>query len=167
MAQFGSREIIPLEAVRRGYFWNIEPHKMIGACQKNGLPATKAGIRLTDLAMYLDKRRAEALDRMNKEAAEEETRVPPAGNSVVYFIKSDGLIKIGFSTNLKKRLQTYATHNAFDVDLLGTIPGEQSLEKELHAKFRQFRVHREWFRFVQEIQDYLATHGIREREIIL
>ena len=71
---------------------------------------------------------------------------------MVYFIRAIGTnrIKIGYTTNIEKRLLAYKTHSPFEVKLercieLGSIEKEKQLEKELHKKYSEQRLHGEWF----------------------
>lgn len=69
----------------------------------------------------------------------------------VYFIGAEnGLIKIGRSKNPKKRLRLIKTMSPISLELLGVIDcGRKesvSLERRLHLKFKDLRVHGEWFK---------------------
>lgn len=65
---------------------------------------------------------------------------------MLYLIKSGDYLKIGYSQDIKKRMQTYSTHNP-DIALLDTIEGDESLEKFVHNLCKEFRVNnkQEWF----------------------
>ena len=65
---------------------------------------------------------------------------------MIYLIKSGNYLKIGYSQDIKKRLQNYLTHNP-DIILLDTIEGDESMEKMLHNLCKEFRVNnkQEWF----------------------
>ena len=65
---------------------------------------------------------------------------------MIYLIKSGNYLKIGYSQDVKKRLQTYTTHNP-DITLLDTIAGDESTEKMLHNLCKEFRLNnkQEWF----------------------
>ena len=68
-------------------------------------------------------------------------------NGRIYFIQQgeDGPIKVGFSTNIKRRMETLQTANPYPLFLLGSIPGTEGEEKALHAMIDSFRMHGEWF----------------------
>lgn len=75
---------------------------------------------------------------------------PPEPNwdrQIVYFVQGtiSGLIKIGTTTNLKKRLQALRTGSAEPLVLLGAIPGGDREEQAFHARFGSQRVQGEWF----------------------
>lgn len=67
--------------------------------------------------------------------------------SVVYFLqgKSTGLIKIGWTAVLTRRIANLRGSTAEIVELLATVPGDVSLEAYLHERFAADRVRGEWF----------------------
>ena len=77
-------------------------------------------------------------------------REPPEqqwDEQVVYFAQGaiSQLIKIGTTTNLKKRLQALRTGSPEPLVLLGAIPGGDQEERELHQRFSSQRINGEWF----------------------
>lgn len=79
----------------------------------------------------------------------------------VYFALQESiepLIKIGITTNIKKRLRGLSTANGFDVRLLGFRAGDIVLERALHAQFADHRVRGEWFKPCKAIKDYIAQN---------
>lgn len=50
---------------------------------------------------------------------------------MLYLIKSQQYVKIGFTTDLEKRMSIYTTHNP-DFELLDTCIGTLKDEKSLH-----------------------------------
>lgn len=71
---------------------------------------------------------------------------------MLYLIKSGNYIKIGYSENLEKRLQSYNTHNP-NYQLIDTIEGNEDLEKTLHHLCKEFKFKNEWFHLNQFIID--------------
>lgn len=74
-----------------------------------------------------------------------------------YLIEQQDKYKIGFTTDLKRRMSQYKTHNS-DFKLLYIIKGNQ--EKELHEKFKEYKVYSEWFDMCNDILSYFKTNGI-------
>lgn len=79
--------------------------------------------------------------------AEPETMRLPAWRSDlptgehVYYIEVDGLVKIGYTSNLKQRLRDYPPSSV----LLGIEPGDRNLERQRHAQFSHYlKLGREW-----------------------
>lgn len=68
----------------------------------------------------------------------------------VYFIRRkgdpQGLIKIGVSTNLGRRLYAMQTANPEGFDVLCSVHGGKELEAYFHERFSDDRVAREWFK---------------------
>ena len=74
--------------------------------------------------------------------------------SNVYFIQAatGGPIKIGVSSDVKKRLTALQMCCPVPLRVLHTIPGGgHSLETELHKRFAAWRLHGEWFDNVGEL----------------
>lgn len=70
-------------------------------------------------------------------------------NGYVYFFhnKTSNCVKIGFSIhNPLKRLGTVKNASPDDIQFAGAIRGTMKDEKDLHKKFRKFRIKREWFK---------------------
>lgn len=88
---------------------------------------------------------------------------PELGPSLVYFIEREGLIKIGFSTNLSKRLKAISKGSSMPdgmtigpVVLLATEPGDRRREERLHRRFDRSRVgNSEWFRPSKALRRYI------------
>jgi hypothetical protein len=89
----------------------------------------------TELAREVEKERIRA-----EEAARAEV-------SVVYFVRreSDGLIKIGTSRSVAKRLVSIKRKHG-PLMLIATAGGDHKRETEFHRKFAGLRVEGEWFR---------------------
>lgn len=69
--------------------------------------------------------------------------------SGVYFIEAvgTGLVKIGFSRNVKRRMEYLRTTCPHELrPLLLLTDGSPALEAELHRQFAHCRVRGEWFR---------------------
>jgi hypothetical protein len=76
----------------------------------------------------------------------------------VYFIKrSNGLIKIGYSTNVDSRFRSLQNQAGERMQLLGKAPGGRVLEKELHDLFKDLREIGEWFRTSPRLERYIDT----------
>jgi len=72
------------------------------------------------------------------------------GGSWVYFAARDGLIKIGQSHDVTKRMKGLGAR------LLTFEPGGVERERELHLRFFDHRVRGEWFRDAPEIRAYIS-----------
>ncbi|MFC4006609.1 GIY-YIG nuclease family protein [Nonomuraea purpurea] len=84
-----------------------------------------------------------------------ETLIPRS--SVVYYIQFGDRVKIGFTTNLEKRL-TALPHD----EVLATEPGGQVTERRRHEEFETYRITGEWFEMGDELVDHI--NELRRRE---
>lgn len=82
--------------------------------------------------------------------------------SVVYFMGCGPHVKIGTSKNLLSRLETLRTHSPQRLDLLTICWGGMEQERATHARFEAHRLHSEWFIRCQEIEAFMAQHGLRK-----
>lgn len=84
---------------------------------------------------------------------------------VYLFRSSDGLYKIGYSTNLRSRLSSIRCASPYNVEMVCSIPSGKAmkLESELHSKFETKRVRREWFALDDKDVDYIVDIA-RSRE---
>lgn len=90
--------------------------------------------------------RTEALRREHDRAMREREKVAP----VYYVRRADGLIKIGWTGQLARRLTTLTREHG-PIELLATHPGGRDVEQRQHARFRDARVEGEWFRPTPEL----------------
>ena len=64
----------------------------------------------------------------------------------VYLLEASGRYKIGFSSNINKRVAAFNTANSVPCKIIAVAPGGRQLEKELHQRFNLLRINREWFK---------------------
>jgi len=66
---------------------------------------------------------------------------------MIYFIEEGGgtYVKIGYSTNPKKRLPDLQPGNPRELSIIRIVPGGKDLERALHAMFSSTRRVGEWF----------------------
>lgn len=77
----------------------------------------------------------------------------------VYFVqaKNNGLIKIGFTSNLKSRLSDLSSMSPVPLELLAFTEGDCNLERELHSTFANHRSHGEWFYPSDELIRFIGS----------
>lgn len=76
---------------------------------------------------------------------------------VVYYVRRDDRIKIGFTTNLPVRVATLAA------ELLAWEPGGLGVERQRQQLFADARIAGEWFRPVPELLSHIAEIvGVRQ-----
>lgn len=84
------------------------------------------------------------------------------GIKVVYFIRCDpgngtGPIKIGWTASIETRMRTLQRSNPYPLTLLGVVPGDASLEHQIHEAFASARIQGEWFRSTPELLAFIDT----------
>ena len=77
-------------------------------------------------------------------------RNPYAPVGKVYFMRFGDRIKIGFTTNLHKRLQ----HVPND-ELLASMPGSRHTETKMHKQFAHLRIVGEWFSMGPDLLEFI------------
>lgn len=88
----------------------------------------------------------------------------------IYVIGFANYIKIGWSTNIRGRLETLQLGVPEALKLYGIITGERRTEPRLHRRFADHRLRGEWFRYEGELRawiDDLAHQEIRPEPIRL
>lgn len=88
---------------------------------------------------------------------EQKKQTLPKG-PVVYFLSIGGReIKIGHTSNLRKRLYEFRTASPNGVNLLAYATGGRNLEKIYHERFSHLKIRREWFLRSPEIDSEIEN----------
>jgi hypothetical protein len=84
------------------------------------------------------------------------------GAGYVYFIEAIGLsrLKIGYSDDPEKRLRQLTTGSPVSLRIYARMPGNQAMEREIHARFSHLKVDNEWFHFTDDIRTYIEKNCI-------
>lgn len=73
----------------------------------------------------------------------------------IYFIRHAGLVKIGYSHDLRARISAIMRSiPSNDVTLIGYMPGDRDVEAHLHQVFAEHRFSGEWYFFAPSIVDF-------------
>lgn len=80
----------------------------------------------------------------------------------IYFIQSKvgGPIKIGLAQNAKSRFKQIQACSPFELEIKALIKGDYQTEASLHKRFKETRLHGEWFSPTRELTDYIKTLGV-------
>jgi hypothetical protein len=78
-----------------------------------------------------------------------------AGWCYVYFVSDGEHIKIGRAVNVVARLRGMQTGSAKPLTILATFLTAESIETELHRRFKAARVTGEWYRPVPELLTFI------------
>ena len=81
----------------------------------------------------------------------------------VYFVRSGGRVKIGKADNIKDRLVHIRTSSPYPIQLIAIEDGGHAVERRLHARFKAFRVHGEWFELAPILAEYISTLSLIRR----
>lgn len=74
---------------------------------------------------------------------------------MIYFIRVQNYIKIGYSRRPQTRIVTHQTSNPQAIEVLGIFPGDKSVEVSLHRELADYRVRGEWFADITPLLDGL------------
>lgn len=80
--------------------------------------------------------------------------------SVVYFVSLDdpSKVKIGWTGNLRQKLTTFRNSTPSEPTVHLTLLGGYDLEQQMHRRFKAHRIVREWFRFSDEMKEFVAQN---------
>lgn len=77
----------------------------------------------------------------------------------VYFIREADLIKIGYSNDVDARASAIIRGLNGRGELLGSVPGDRSVEAYYHSLFAEDREFGEWFRVSDRLLNFIRTIG--------
>jgi hypothetical protein len=99
-------------------------------------------------------------DRLD-EAAEREKRIEQLllNEGFVYLIQLDEFFKIGIAKDVQKRLSSIKVSTPHSVELIKSwrCRNPLTLEKRMHAQFKQYKVQGEWFRLPEDAVNFLLA----------
>lgn len=76
---------------------------------------------------------------------------------MIYFVKHTDYVKIGFTDNIRNRLNDLQVSCPVKLKLLGLIEGGLNEESAHHEKFKHLLSSGEWFNYTQELEDYVTS----------
>jgi hypothetical protein len=83
----------------------------------------------------------------------------------VYFIQAvnGGPVKIGWTSDEKfqNRLSGLQTGNPYRLQVIGTMEGDQQVERSLHKQFQHLRLCGEWFENTDELMEFIQPYRCR------
>lgn len=87
-----------------------------------------------------------------------------ADGGVIYFIEAEGLglVKIGFSRNLSKRLRVLRASSPVPLLLIKTVRASIQTEQALIAVFSKYNAHHEWFKYHATLRQFIQ--GLKEKQ---
>ena len=103
--------------------------------------------------------------------------MPNQNQPLVYFIGKSNFgddepdfIKIGYTTELSRRVGNIQTSCESEISVIGVIPFDTedeaiSKERDIHLLFRAFRSYREWFYATSRILQYIEDYAVQYTEL--
>lgn len=78
---------------------------------------------------------------------------------MIYFLVSRevGLVKIGKSQNVEKRVGNIKGMSPVKLEYLGAISEKECSEKKIHGDLEKYREHYEWFRMEPVVEKYIES----------
>jgi len=87
----------------------------------------------------------------------------PSSIGYIYFISggAEGLIKIGYTGNLRRRIAGLRSQSPVPLRVLLVlqVADAPATEKAIHDKFKQYRVHGEYFKPEKCLIEYIVSKG--------
>lgn len=83
--------------------------------------------------------------------------VPPLGPNYghVYVIGFADYVKIGWSTNVQRRLFDIQKHAPEKLVLYSVFATEEATERKLHRRFKRLQLHGEWFALTHSLKSWV------------
>jgi hypothetical protein len=83
---------------------------------------------------------------------------------MIYFIKANDKVKIGYADDPSKRIPSIQTSSPFLLEVLLIIDGDYSKERELHNRFHDVRTSGEWFQYEDSIKSFIKENIVFDRK---
>lgn len=81
---------------------------------------------------------------------------------MIYFVQEVGLfrnrVKIGFTNDIKRRLDQLRVTSPSELKVLLTLPGDMQTEAAYHERFSKYRLHGEWFKFGPKLRLFIWSN---------
>lgn len=126
-----------------------------------------SGITPTEEEMLAINEKCRRLQQEMVEMAMSPSRVlrPNRKSGKIYFIKSRGLVKIGYTAGkVENRLQKLQIGSGERLTLLGTVEGDQVIERQLHWRFKKQHSHGEWFFLQGALRTYVMKLFLEDEQ---
>lgn len=79
------------------------------------------------------------------------------GAAMIYFLVEADQVKIGYALDIETRRKTLQTGVAKTLFIVGAYEGDVKDEKELHRRFKDYKLRGEWFSVTQKVQEYITS----------
>lgn len=113
------------------------------------MPEVSAVVWRRERDLFETDRRMKHRERVWKEKHPDESLT-----GVVYYLRINGMVKIGYTKNLARRSRAYPP----GTELLAIEPGTQYTERERHQDFSRWRAKgREWFTESEQLRNHIDS----------
>ncbi len=75
----------------------------------------------------------------------------------VYFLAGPDRIKVGYSSDMKRRVSQLRAVDMDELRVIGTISGSRALERVILRRLRPYRLRGEWYRDCDEVRAVMAA----------
>ena len=72
-------------------------------------------------------------------------------------LNGTGPVKIGYASDVKKRISGIGTSSHKKPVLVASMPGTMKTESQLHSKFAKLRIKGEWFRYGGDLKVFIES----------
>ncbi|MDR9813082.1 GIY-YIG nuclease family protein [Rhizobium hidalgonense] len=79
---------------------------------------------------------------------------------MIYFIESQGLVKIGFSLKPEKRTSKIQSDSPYPCRLIGVMDGSAADETAVQAKFAHLHLRAEWFKIADDLLSFISENAV-------
>jgi hypothetical protein len=79
---------------------------------------------------------------------------------MIYFIETEGMVKIGYSNDPRRRFHNLSIGCPTRCTLVAVIEGGKVEEKRIHEMFKADRIRGEWFKFTVEINTFMRERAL-------
>lgn len=149
--RWGRHEFLPLAHLKE----NLADGTMCFDCQMKIADNITEVIAMPEMSLAIRRREMQrrTVEQAKRKAESHVKTSAPDAPGMVYYIRINGHIKIGYTANLPQRSRNYPP----DSELLAVEPGTPQTERERHQQFsRHLAKGREWFRESEEIAAHVA-----------
>jgi len=82
---------------------------------------------------------------------------------MIYFVKANDRVKIGYAVNPLSRIKSIQTSSPYKLEVLLIIEGTYEVERELHKLFHEYRRTGEWFEYGDRLESFVLENQEKDR----
>lgn len=74
-------------------------------------------------------------------------------------------VKLGYSTNVPRRVRELQCSNPAELHVLDVVPGTEATERQMHKHLAPYRLRHEWFRYEEAIAAWMAFRLLADQAV--